>query len=449
MLQSEALEILDSGANVFLTGQPGAGKTYTLNRFIEQARSEGRKVSVTASTGIAATQLDGQTIHSWTGVGVRKTLSPSTLSRIRRSRGATIQDADVLVIDEISMLPAYLLDLADRTCRYVRGVDAPFGGLQVVMSGDFFQLPPVPERDRGSGEYRRMMEQYPGPYSPEGFVTGSKVWNRLNLAVCYLTEQHRQTGDGDMLLKVLTDMRAGRVDDADVAAVRARIVGNPDDSDMVRLFPTNRQADGLNRTRLDRLDGETHTYTAFRHGDARRCERLLKNMLAPETLTLKTGARVMTVRNDTELGQYMNGSMGVVESFDDGLPVVRFDNGNTVQLGKAAWNETENETIVASVHQIPLRLAWGITIHKSQGMTLDGAVMDLSRTFAPGMGYVALSRVRSLDGLTLLGVNGRAFEVSDEAKRIDGYLHEASDRTLEHLERHGAEGFRPVKETLF
>ena len=452
MRQSEALAILNAGANVFLTGAPGAGKTYALNEFIRQTRAGGASVAVTASTGIAATHVDGQTIHSWSGVGLANVLTPSLLKTIKTRRRRKIQATDVLVIDEVSMLHAWLFDMVDQVCREVRRDSRPFGGLQVVLSGDLFQLPPVSVSGRNrdvippTPEFTASRERYArAGLNPEGFVTESLVWVELDPVVCYLTEQHRQ--DDGRLLTVLTHIRESRVDDADRDTLVTRLGVAPEPGTVAtHLFPVNRQADNLNDLRLASIMLDPHEFHARQAGPANLVERLKRNMLAPERLVLKEGAAVMALRNDADR-QFVNGSLGTVRGFANenkgGWPIVEFENGNIVTMRPATWEMMDGDTVLASVAQVPLRCAWGITIHKSQGMTLDRAVMDLKRTFAPGMGYVALSRVESLDGLYLEGVNNRMFTVSPDAVALDDDLREASAAASVLLAGRGAAAFKP------
>lgn len=450
MRQSEALAILNAGANVFLTGAPGAGKTYVLNEFVRQARADGADIAVTASTGIASTHINGQTIHSWSGVGVSTSLTSSLLKTIKARRKRRIQATDILIIDEVSMMHAWLFDMVDQVCREVRRDPRPFGGIQVVLSGDFFQLPPVSVSGRNNDmiaptpEFLESRERYArAGRNPEGFVTESLVWDRLNPAVCYLTEQHRQ--DTGELLTVLTDIREGAVTQHDRDVLVTRLGRIPEPGQVaVHLFPVNRQADNLNDQRLAAIMAETHEFHAETAGQANLVDRLRRNMLAPERLVLKTGAAVMALRNDPDR-QYVNGSLGTVRGFAQenkgGWPIVEFENGNIVTMKPASWEMMDGDAVLASVKQVPLRCAWGITIHKSQGMTLDRAVMDLKRTFAPGMGYVALSRVESLDGLYLAGVNERMFLVSPEAVQLDGDLRAGSAAASARLADEGAQAF--------
>ena len=450
MRQTDALRILNAGANVFLTGAPGAGKTYVLNQFVKQARQRGASVAVTASTGIAATHLNGQTIHSWSGVGVAQVMTDTLLKQIKTRRGKRIRATDILVIDEISMMHAWLFDMVDQACRAVRRSPKPFGGLQVVMSGDLFQLPPVSNtrRDRElvapPPELVAMRERYAkAGRNPNGFVTESLIWPELNPVVCYLTEQHRQ--DTGQLLDVLTDIRQGTVTDTDRQALDTRIGVEPAGDDVaISLYPNNRQADALNDSKLAQINEPEHRFEAESSGQVSLIKRLKSTMLAPEMLSLKVGAAVMALRNDTNQ-QYVNGSLGTVVDFvsttEGEYPMVYFENGHTVIMQPAAWEMMDGETVLASVKQVPLRCAWAITIHKSQGMTLDRARMDLRRTFAPGMGYVALSRVESMNGLYLDGINERAFLVSPEAVRLDGILRERSQMAERELAEHGDEAF--------
>ncbi|GGI12362.1 helicase [Galliscardovia ingluviei] len=454
MRQQQALDILKSGASVFLTGAPGSGKTYVLNQFVQWARMQGLSVAMTASTGIAATHINGQTIHSFSGIGVHTWLADTTLKTIRQRRRKIIANTDVLVIDEVSMLHAWAFDLVDTVCRKLRRDERPFGGLQVVLSGDFFQLPPVSnsrrnqdllEPDEGLLQAREPYARY--GLNPEGFITQSLVWQQLRPTICYLDEQHRQ--DDGKLLHVLTDIRAGRVSAADQQVMNSRLGLMPDEDEVaVHLFPTNAQADKLNAMRLQAIAHDEHVFEHTHAGNSAMVKRLLQTMLAPSTLVLKIGATVMALRNDQDK-QYVNGSLGTVIGFTPerrgGWPIVEFANGNTTVVRPADWQMLDGQEVVASVTQVPLRLAWGITIHKSQGMTLDRAVMDLRRTFTPGMGYVALSRVERLSGLYMQGIHARAYEISQEAFDLDTALHDDDAHAQLKLATYGAKAFAPAQ----
>lgn len=406
MNQALALEIMLSGQSVLLTGPAGAGKTHVLNQFIKLAKGDGRHVSVTATTGLAATHLGGTTIHSWSGMGVLDEIPTGFVEHITKGRREIIEKTDVLIIDEISMLHDFRLDMIDEICRLVRQKDEPFGGIQLIMSGDFFQLPPINRSDARAG----------------GFVVNSQVWQELDPVICYLQEQHRQ--DDEQLLEILNAIRSGdiRRNHAETLLTRTEIL--PEDLEqLTELHTVNVDVDRLNDTKLKQLSGDEITYTRTTTGSENYVEALQRSVLAPAHLKLKKGALVMAVKNSPER-KYVNGSLGVVIDFDPGTeyPVVKFKNGKTVSMVPDSWELRDGDYKRASITQIPLRLAWAITVHKSQGMTLDAARIDLRKAFVEGMGYVALSRVKNLNDLYLTGINQMALKVSEAARTIDESL---------------------------
>ncbi len=412
MKQTLALAILDAGHSIFLTGPAGSGKTYVLNQFIRQARAQGKTIAVTASTGLAATHLGGNTIHSWAGIGIADSLHKKHVADMSKGRRDQIENADVLIVDEVSMLHDYRLDMIEEVCRLVRGGDKPFGGLQVILSGDFFQLPPVNRDDSKQG----------------GFVTGSRAWESLDPVVCYLEEQHRQ--EDDELLEILTALRANDLRRRHVEALMARkVTRTPFDEPVTELYTTNQNVDYVNDAKLREMDGEVHEYAMSSTGRANAVESLKKSCLAPELLKLKMGAFVMFVKNSQEK-KYVNGTLGTVVGFDKttDYPIIETKNGRRVEAKPDTWEMRDGEKKVASLSQLPLRLAWAITVHKSQGMTLDAAHVDLGNAFVPGMGYVALSRVRSLQTLTLGGLNRTALMMHEEAYDLDDTLRRKSSK---------------------
>lgn len=407
MDQSLALEIMLSGESVLLTGPAGAGKTYVLNQFIRLAKADGKHVSVTATTGLAATHLGGTTIHAWAGIGVMDELPSGFAAHVSKGRRDIIEKTDVLIIDEISMLHDFRLDMVDLACRLVREKpDIPFGGIQVIMSGDFFQLPPINRGDARAG----------------GFVVHSNAWRELDPTICYLQEQHRQ--DDEKLLEILNALRAGDVRRHHAEQLLERADVAVPDGDLTELHTTNIDVDRINRVKLDALGGDEVTYQQSTTGSANYVESLQRSVLAPAELQLKIGALVMAVKNATDR-KYANGSLGVVTDFDvlTNYPIVEFRSGRTVTMQPDTWEQRDGDKKRASITQIPLRLAWAITVHKSQGMTLDAARIDLGRAFVEGMGYVALSRVKNLNNLYLVGLNRMALRVSDDAQQIDEQLH--------------------------
>jgi ATP-dependent DNA helicase PIF1 len=406
MNQGLALEVMLSGESVLLTGPAGAGKTFVLNQFIRFAKAEGKHVSVTATTGLAATHLGGTTIHSWAGIGVQDHLPNGFAEHIAKGRREIIEKTDVLIIDEISMLHDFRLDMVDEVCRLVRKKDEPFGGIQLIMSGDFFQLPPINRGDSRAG----------------GFVVNSKVWQELDPVICYLQEQHRQ--DDETLLEILNAIRAGEVRRHHAETLLQRAEVYPDEFELLtELHTVNIDVDKLNDAKLAELEGDEITYSQTTTGSEGYLESLQRSVLAPAALKVKKGALVMAVKNSAER-KYVNGSLGTVIDFEPytEYPIVEFKNGKVVSMVPDTWELRDGDKKRASISQIPLRLAWAITVHKSQGMTLDAARIDLRKAFVEGMGYVALSRVKNLNNLYLTGINQMALRVSEDAQTIDEIL---------------------------
>ena len=405
MDQNLAIEIMLSGESIFLTGPAGSGKTYVLNQFIRQAKHEGKKVAVTATTGLAATHLGGNTIHAWSGIGIHDELPNNFFTRLSKSRADTIKKADVLVLDEVSMLHDYRLDMIDTIVKKVRESDAPFGGLQVILCGDFFQLPPVTRGNQTTAQ----------------FVFSSQAWKELRPTIVYLSEQHRQNDDG--FLDILEALRAGDIRRHHAEKLLERVKVDLPGDEPTELHTRNVDVDKINQKRLDELDGDEVTYQMLTTGSENYVESLKKSCLASDVLRLKKGALVMAIKNSPNR-QYANGSLGRVKTFEKGTlyPVVEFRNGKEVTMLPEAWELRDGDKKRAGLTQIPLRLAWAITVHKSQGMTLDAARIDLSRAFVEGMGYVALSRVRGLEFLTLNGINNMALKVNLQALEVDKSL---------------------------
>ena len=414
MTQAEALAILKTGVNVFLTGEPGSGKTHIVNAYVQYLRERGVEPAITASTGIAATHIGGYTIHSWSGVGVKRDISDYDIEMLlsKEKTARRIIDAKILIIDEISMLDATILASVDRVLRALRRrplmEEEPFGGLQVVFVGDFFQLPPVPERGEKSV-----------------FAFASDSWRAANPVVCYLSEQHRQ--EDPLLLDLLLSMRRGAIGGDHRNHLRARIGVLPEKEVVTRLYTHNADVDRLNQDELIKIDGKEHRYEMQSQGNRTLVEALKNHCLSPQTLVLKEGAKVMFTRNNFDAG-YVNGTLGTVRGFDDGgLPIIETRSGRTILVDTIDWTIQDGNKVLAKITQIPLRLAWAITVHKSQGMSLDAAIIDLGAAFEYGQGYVALSRVRSLDGLFLERMSEQALMLHPQVVRKDEEFHKRSD----------------------
>ena len=421
MLQSKALAIMKSGRNVFLTGSAGAGKTFVLNQYIQYLKEHRVPVAVTASTGIAATHMNGQTIHSWSGIGIKDNISPAYLGNLKSRKYFTkkMDSVQVLIIDEISMLHRNQIDLVNKVLKFFKGNQLPFGGIQVIFAGDFFQLPPI-GNDLES--------------SREKFAFMSDAWLEAEPVICYLTEQYRQTENE--LNNILNEIRNADVSEKSVEILRTRLEVHPDEGEMeTKLFTHNADVDRINSMYLNQIGSSVKNFKATYKGNPGLIEVLKKSTLALENLELKTDARVMFIRNNYE-ENYVNGTLGTVISFTDkGFPLVKTLDNELIEAKSETWAiEDETGKALASFSQIPLRLAWAITVHKSQGMTLDSAMIDLSKAFEKGQGYVALSRLRDLNGLRLRGLNQTALEVDNLAYKADVRFRELSNEWDDSLE---------------
>lgn len=436
MTQAQALAILKTGVNVFLTGEPGSGKTHTVNEYVAYLRRRKIEPAITASTGIAATHISGMTIHSWSGIGVRSKLDKYDLDRIASIERIAnrIEDARILVIDEISMLSADTLSMVDRVCREVRrSPESAFGGIQTVLVGDFFQLPPVAEKAKNA--------------APK-FAYDSQAWVQAEPLVCYLTSQYRQD-DGDFL-ELLQAVRGNTFTSEHERHILARKREPSAVADSIpRFFSHNAEVDRVNEEMLEKLAGKPKTFTMSEKGPANLVESLKKGCLSPEQLLLKSGAAVMFTKNNLK-GGFVNGTLGVVQGFrqTSGLPLVKIRSGRTIEVEPVDWTLEENGRVRARITQLPLRLAWAITVHKSQGMSLDEAAMDLSDVFEYGQGYVALSRVRRLSGLHIFGWTERAFQVHPEILARDQVFRAASSDARAALEKLSASELQKIQENF-
>ena len=408
MLQKDALNILKLGHTTFLTGPAGSGKSFVLREYVAYLRRHNIRYAVTASTGIASTHINGTTIHSWSGLGVKDAINKYELDAMEEKQNLykRYNETSVVIVDEVSMLSSPFLDMFDQACKHMRRNAEPFGGLQIIFCGDFFQLPPIVK----FGDVNKAL------------AYNSHAWKESKPVTCYLTEQHRQ--DDDVLTKILDQIRKGDIDEFVWENLSERSSENGEnsfayDEEHIKLYTHNVDVDSINAQAYEKLEGKEKVYQMIHKGKAKLVEALKKNCLADETLRLKIGAKIICIKNDIER-KYVNGSMGVVVDFEsDDMPVIELTNGMRLKIKADSWKIEEEGKVKAEITQLPLRLAWAITIHKSQGMTLDRAEIDLSRAFASGMGYVALSRLRSITGLYLKGVHPNAFAISEDVMNED------------------------------
>ncbi len=442
MTQAQALAIMKTGVNVYLTGSAGSGKTHTLRDYIKWLDDRAIPVAITASTGIAATHMNGQTIHGWAGIGIREFLTDADMDMLEQKQylWKRFEKARVLIIDEVSMLHAHRLDMVERVCRRFKRNDLPFGGLQVILSGDFFQLPPVTKSGFASARQAKPAapqgeifkdfdsgEEFQEEEIPESdMVIHSRAWRAMKPAICYLTEQHRQ--EDDTFLEILNAMRANMVEDTHKALIKGRLNASVSNAFPTKLYTHNVDVDAINYAELQKLPGDTKEFHMAGTGADPLVLALKKSCLAPEQLKLKIGAEIMFIKNNYEAG-YVNGTRGAIRGFDSrGEPIVEiYATGKRLSVQAMNWEVEENGRVKASITQYPLRLAWAITIHKSQGMSLDSAEIDLSKTFTYGMGYVALSRVRTLAGIRLVGFADNALQMDPAVLALDDKLQADSE----------------------
>jgi ATP-dependent exoDNAse (exonuclease V) alpha subunit len=286
-------------------------------------------------------------------------------------------------------------------CKEIKDPFLPFGGIQIIVCGDFFQLPPINDGNEKSE-----------------FAYNSQSWRQAKFKICYLKKQYRQDDKG--FVDILNDIRNNKVNNKTLEKINTRLNKNIDGYEKVtKLYSHNRNVDKINDFELSKIEEIEKEYSMSHTGASKLVDLLKKNCLAPEILKLKKGAIVMFLKNNFKEG-YVNGTLGVVIEFNDNnYPIIKTIKGKIITASREKWVIEKNEEIVASIWQFPLRLAWAITIHKSQGMSLDAAEIDLSRSFDYGMGYVALSRVRRLDSIKLIGINENALKVNKEITEKD------------------------------
>ncbi len=400
--QHEALELMKTGKNIFLTGSPGTGKSYLVNKYLEWAYDNGKRVEVTASTGIAATHINGSTIHSFMGVRNDDVLDEIDLFEITNNHWTNkrMNGTDTLIIDEVSMLSAQMITNLDIILKEARSSSQMFGGMQLIFVGDFFQLPPV----------------------KAAYAFHSEAWNNCDLQICYLSEVFRQTDS--VFIDVLQGIRDGVLTDAQMAVIQSRYTEDVSGLDCLRIETINKNVDTFNERRLEMIEGKQKCYQMTDFGNEKLVAGLKKSCMSPERLFLRVGARVMFTKNDGFEKKFVNGTQGVVTEMNDTDVIVETNGGESVKVTPDTWERVKgygmNKEVLASVTQMPLRLAYAITTHKSQGATFDKAVIDLTQAFEAGQSYVAISRVRTLEGLFLQGKIGRNFlKVSDEVKAYD------------------------------
>ncbi len=434
---TKVLTLLRNGENVFLTGYAGTGKSYILNKLKEYFK---KKLTITSTTGIAAVNIKGQTLHSWAGVGLCKNPIHKTIEKIR-SRGSVLKqilNCKILAIDEISMLNIETFEYIDLVLKSIRDSLEPFGGIQVLFIGDFFQLPPV--------EIRKM--QYEEDLSDEilnspKYCFESPLWADFNLKNVVLKKNYRQSEE--KFIKALSDMRTNNLSQDDIKLLETRETNiDTYETDILHIFSTNEEAKRYNLAKFNMIDepvkifksidgvyrGKNPVYDNFTDNEKWILDIFTKNCRAEKEIALKLGSRVMLLINQDFNKGLINGSCGCIKEFDENSILVEFDNGVTVPIQRHTFEYYYHDKLAAERIQYPIKLAYGITIHKSQGMTLDKLVVDCSRIFEKGQAYVAMSRVKTLDGLFLKDFSKNKVLVDEKVVDFYSGLTEVGDVEL-------------------
>lgn len=453
--QSEVLARMLNGENILIAGMPGAGKTHVIKYFtkIMQSKNPYYRISVTATTGLAALLLDGETIHKWSGLGV-KTMNYSDETKrefsIHSSAKRKMRGVKTLIIDEISMMPAYFFTNLDALLKDMRRSNEPFGGVQLILVGDFLQLPPVVRNSQLDG----------------GFAIQTEAWKNADIKPCFLDVTRR--AEDDRLRRVLLEIAHQKVSPWTRKTLDERKFLTPNKGKAyTHLYTTNANVEKHNNQELNnnknqlrqleykawttpgdfvRMDGST----VKRSQKIKMLEQFIKTSRIEKNLCLKKDAVVMVTSNIDE--NIVNGSIGRILTITDKKIDLLLNNGDEVSIKPKRFLHTEKKIEVDKktgeerlvdeelfgVTQFPLKLAYATTVHKSQGQTLDGVVLDLSNCFVAGLGYVALSRVRSVDDLIIQGISDRAFLISDDARKINNYIKKSALKNREEFRENQA-----------
>ncbi len=409
--QLKVIENFTSGKNIFVTGKAGSGKSYLLNFLKLNFSNQG--LHITASTGIAAINIGGTTIHSWSGIGIGnlpiekiiENIFSAKMNKLRRK----IISAKALAIDEISMISAETLTMIDQVLQATRQCSKPMGGLQILFFGDFLQLPPINKFD-----------------NKFNFCFESETWKSLDLKCFVLEEIFRQSDK--KFIQLLSNLRNANLSQEDIQILQSRL-NAIDKNNAIKptiLTTHNAKVEAINNEELKKIAEKEVIFSAEYFGEPNKIEFLKKNSIAQEGLKLKIGAQVMMIKNTYQKEGIINGSLGIIRGFSPkkSYPIVEFSNGKILTIGTEEWliekYDEEKKLILteAGMLQIPLILAWAITIHKSQGLTLDKISCDLSEIFSPGQAYVALSRARSLEGVFIKSINFSRIKANQDALKF-------------------------------
>nr|WP_121273882.1 DEAD/DEAH box helicase [Pedobacter schmidteae] len=436
--------------SIFLTGKAGTGKTTLLKRIKE---TSSKKMAVIAPTGVAAMNAKGTTINSFFQLppgsffpgdislehlqsGFLSIQSMVSDLSYNREKLSLFNELELLVIDEVSMVRCDLLDVIDAILRSVRKNNAPFGGVQLLLIGDLYQLPPVTKRE----DWSFLNRAYPSPYFFDALVIRKNPVLQIELTTVF-----RQTEPE--FINILNDIRNNQISESGLELLNRRYATDDNTSSEVSpiiITSHNAEANAINKEKLDELPGTAYTFEGEVSGEFRDL-----GLQAEQSLTLKEGAQIMFIKNDTgENRKFYNGKIGKIKSVTDGEIYISFPNEEDLLLEKTSWQSFEYKTDaeeaivqqqVGEFSQYPIKLAWAVTIHKSQGLTFDSAIIDAGKSFVAGQVYVALSRVRTLNGLILKS------KISTDSLRsnteVINYMKPVKEEELDNILIAGQESF--------
>lgn len=394
--QQNALRLLHSKENIFLTGGAGTGKSFILSHYI---KSSEEKIPILASTGAAAVLVGGRTFHSFFGLGLMDGGRHKTIERALKNKNLIykIRKTKTIIIDEVSMLNQDTLDTAEAIATFAKESSEPWGGLRVIFVGDFAQLPPV------DGSYN----------NKKAWAFKSDSWLRTKPQTCYLKEIVRCKDEeyNQILAKVRVGIVDKEVENYLINSVREESE-LPENSP--RIFPRKNVTEAYNNFKLDELGSPLHSISSIYTGRTSAVESLKKQSPLSDILLIKVGAYIMLRQNDPK-GRWVNGSTGWVRDIKPDRLMVEFENGKFHKIEKATFSYLNGEgEVVASITNFPVSLAYATTIHKSQGQSLSSLVGDLRQLWEPGQAYVALSRLTSGKGLNLIGWNQQSIKIDVE-----------------------------------
>lgn len=439
---SKALALIKEGTNLFITGKAGTGKTTLLREVVAESEKRKKNVAILSPTGVAAMNAGGVTIHSFlklpTSIYIPGMKIPGLYS-LKPEDIQIIKKIDLIIIDEVSMVRCDLLDAMDDVLRHYIGNENPFGGKQMVFFGDLYQLMPVAEEE----DWKELSKHYESSY-----FFSSKVYQKLKCPMLELQKVHRQ--DNIDFVELLNSIRRGYISKMELQMLDSRYNKNYiGDDDTIRLTTHNYKAWKYNQEKLDAIEYNEVEYKAWIDGFYPK-----DDFPTDYVLRLKKGARVMFVRNDNVSRKYINGSLGTVTHCSEGLISVKLDNGTDVFVERCIWEKLRYKvnkqtkmietSVLGTFKQYPLKLAWAVTIHKCQGLTFDKVVIDAGRSFTYGQVYVALSRCRTFDGITLVSPISEKVISTDPV--VNQFMHQVNRIVFEEEKKTEYSG--PREETL-